>query len=407
MFSGNFKMAVASLSQAKWRSLLTMLGIIIGISSVVTIVSLGEGLKHQLVGQSGNLGSDIITVRSGKLVNQGSSAGGLNLLAFLNTSTLKPKDVSAVGKLRSVSAVVPMDFVTSSAQTTTGQADNLYVLGTSSQMPSVLRQRVAYGSFFTSDNLGQNFVVIGSGVAQRLFGELNPVGQTITVHGQDFIVQGVLAPSTGGLLSAAQTDFNSGVFMSFDNALSLSGNTANILQILVRSKDPAQVSAAIASVNQTILHNHDGQQDFSVLRQSELVNAAGSALNLITSFISGIAAVSLLVGGIGIMDIMLVSVSERTREIGVRKALGATNRQILNQFMVEGLALTVCGGLIGVVLSLLINVALRVYTHWQPAISWPLLGLAVVVSVVVGIVFSAAPALKAARKDPINALRGE
>lgn len=406
MFSGNFKMAVASLRQAKWRSLLTMLGIIIGISSVVTIVSLGEGLKSQLVGQTGSLGNDVITVRSGKLIDQNSGADGLNLLAFLNSSTLSAKDVSAIAKLHSTGAVVPMDFVTSSAQSTTGQADNLYVIGTSAQLPSVLRQKIAYGSFFSGDS-GQNFVVIGYQVAQRLFGQLNPAGQSITIRGQQFIVQGVLAPAAGGLLSIAQTDFNSSVFMSFGAAQSLTGGSTNITQILVRAKNPAAVNSTIADINRTLTHTHAGQNDFSVLRQSQLLNLAGGTLNTITSFVSGIAAVSLLVGGIGIMDIMLVSVSERTREIGVRKALGATNRQILNQFLVEGLALTVCGGIIGVAASLLINLALRVYTHWQPAINWPVLALAVGVSIVIGLIFSAAPALKAARKDPINALRGE
>ena len=398
-------MAVASLRQAKWRSLLTMLGIIIGISSVVTVVSLGEGLKHQLVGQTNNLGSDIITVRSGKLINQGAN-GGLNLLAFLNTSTLSARDISALAKLHSLSAVVPMDFVTSSATTTNARADNLYIIGTSSQMPSVLHQKIAYGSFFASDD-AQNFVIIGHQVAQTLYGQLNPVGQSMTIRGQQFIVQGVLAPSAGGLLSVAETDFNHSVFMSFESAQALSGGATNIMQILLRSKVPTATDAAIADVKSSLNSTHAGVDDFSVLRQSQLLSVAGNTLGVIASFVSGIAAISLLVGGIGIMDIMLVSVSERTREIGVRKALGATNRQILNQFLVEGLVLSVCGGVIGVLFSLLINLSLRVFTHWQPAISWPILVLAVGVSVVIGLVFSAAPALKAARKDPINALRGE
>ena len=144
-----------------------------------------------------------------------------------------------------------------------------------------------------------------------------------------------------------------------------------------------------------------------MLKQDELLGIVSGVVDTATRFISAIAAISLLVGGIGIMDIMLVSVTERTREIGIRKAVGATNRQILNQFLVEGLALTIVGGVIGVILSLLINVGLKIYTDWQPVINIPIVVLAVAVSVAVGVIFSITPALKAARKDPINALRGE
>jgi putative ABC transport system permease protein len=148
-------------------------------------------------------------------------------------------------------------------------------------------------------------------------------------------------------------------------------------------------------------------EDFTVLKQTELLNIAGSTVGVVTKFISAIAAVSLLVGGVSIMDIMWVSVSERTREIGIRKAIGATNRQILSQFLVEGSLLSVFGGLIGIIVSLIINLLLRLYTSLHPAITVPIMVLAVFISVVVGIIFSVAPALKAARKRPIDALRGE
>jgi putative ABC transport system permease protein len=236
-----------------------------------------------------------------------------------------------------------------------------------------LHRKVEFGSFFDEDSSDKNVAVIGANVAHSLFGELNPVGQTIHIRGSDFIVHGILQPTSGGLASVAETDFNSAVFIPQLAALDLSNNKTNILQILIKSKS--------------------GQLDQTV----------GS----VTRFISAIAAVSLLVGGISIMDIMWVSVTERTREIGIRKAVGATNQQILNQFLVEGSLLSVLGGIIGIVVSLIINGLLRLYTSLHPAITIPIMILAVVISVSVGIIFSVAPALKAARKRPIDALRGE
>lgn len=408
LWGGDLKTAIASLKLAKWRSALTMLGIVIGISSVVTVVSLGEGLKHQISGQIKQLGSDVVTVRSGKIVDRKSGNGniqGVNLLAFLSASTLTDKDVDALKKVPEVSAVAPFNFVTSSAKSASTTSNSLFVVGTTPQMPEVLHQKIQYGEFFSDDD-PYNFAVIGSSVAQQLFGELNPVGQSITVQGQEFIVHGVLVPTSAGLFSVAQTDFNSAVFLPEHTASQLTGGSTNILQILAKSKSK-NLDATVNDMRQALLKTHAGQEDFTVLKQVELLDIASSAVNIITRSVSGIAAISLLVGGISIMDIMLVSVSERMREIGIRKAIGATNRQILEQFLVEGTVLSVLGGIFGVIASLIIYTLLRVYTHLEPVITVPIVVLAVGISVLVGIIFSVAPALKAASKNPIDALRGE
>jgi putative ABC transport system permease protein len=406
--SGSFKTAIASLRESRWRSLFTMLGIIIGVTSVVTIVSLGEGLKQQISGQINKLGSDVVTVRSGKLVNrtQGGDISGLNFLAFLSASTLTNEDVDALGKLHSVQAVVPINFVTSSAKGDGTSSDNLFVVGTNPQMAEVFQRKVEFGDFFDQDNSDKNVAVIGSNVAHGLFKEINPVGQTIHINGSDFIIHGVLDETSGGIVSVAEIDFNSAVFIPQQAALDLNNSKTNILQILIKSKH-GQLDQTVADAKKTLLKNHRNQENFTVLKQSELLNIAGGTVGVVTKFISAIAAVSLLVGGISIMDIMWVSVSERTREIGIRKAIGATNRQILNQFLVEGSMLSVLGGIIGIIISLIINGLLRLYTSLHPAITLPIMFLAVGVSVAVGIIFSVAPALKAARKNPIDALRGE
>ncbi len=293
----NFKTAVASLRQSKWRSMLTMLGIIIGVTSVVTIVSLGEGLKHQVNKQINQLGSNIITVRSGKLVtrDKGGDVNGVNLLAFLNTSTLTMKDVDALNKLPSAESVAPINFVTSSAKTASASSDNLFVIGTSPALADMLHQTTSYGEFFDQDQSNSNLAVIGNNVAHQLFGENNPVGQSITIEGQDFIIRGVLKQTAAGILTVAQTDFNSSVFIPSQASLQLTDNRTNILQILVKSKSDS-VDNTISDINQALLKTHDGQQNFTVLKQQELRDIADGTVSIVAGFISGIAAISLLVG---------------------------------------------------------------------------------------------------------------
>jgi putative ABC transport system permease protein len=407
MFGGHVSAAIGSLRLSKWRSIFTMLGIIIGICSVVTIVSLGEGLKHQIVGQINDLGSDVVTVRPGKLVSHGPNGQtNLNLLALLSISTFTPEDVKTVQNLPSVKTAVPIDFVTNTAVGNNNELDNVFVAGTTGDMANLLHVKVNYGGFFDSSDDTQNVAVIGREVALRMYGEENPVGNTINISGQDFIVHGVLAQSASGVLSIAQADFNYAVFIPFQPALDLANGHANILQILAKSQKPKDVDQTIQQINSTLKQAH-GQQDFSVLKQYELVSIAGDLVNSATGFITAIAAISLLVGGLGIMDIMLVNVSERNREIGIRKAVGATNRQILMQFLTEGLVLTIGGGIIGILLSLLINALIRIYSFWEPVINIWVLAIAVSFSILVGLIFSTIPALQAARKNPIDALRGD
>ncbi len=407
-WSGNIKTAIASLRRNRWRSFFTMLGVIIGVTLVVTVVSLGEGLKHQIAGQINQLGSDVITVRPGKLVNRNTkgSINSVNLLAFFNTSTLDDLDISALKAVDSVKSVVPIDFLTNSAKGDNGSSNNLVIVGTSPEMADVLNLKLDFGTFFTTAD-SQNFAVIGQSAAKQLFGTRDPFAHSVSISGSEFIIHGILAPSSGGLLSVGQTDFNSTIFIPYAAAKKLTGDRTNILQILIKVKPDANLDNAVADIHQALVQNHHGQEDFTLLKQYELLAVSSNVVNRLTGFISAIAAISLLVGGIGIMDIMLVAVTERTREIGVRKAIGATNRQILNQFLTEGLVLSVGGGIFGLVVALFINLMMRLYTDLHPVITLPIILLALGVSIAVGVVFSGVPALQAARKQPIDALRGE
>jgi putative ABC transport system permease protein len=405
MLAGHFKTARQSLGASRWRSRFTMLGIIIGITSVVTVVSLGEGLKHQVVGQINQLGNDVLTIRPGKLLSKNGKSNSLNIYAFLAPSTLTTRDLESIQHSKVVSTAAPVEFVSNSASGDNGELDNLFVAGTTQDFDDIVHQNVAYGAFLTDDD--DSAAVIGSGVATQMFGILNPVGETIHINGQDFTIRGVLAPTQGNLLSVAQADYNTSVFITASAASKLTGGHTNILQILARVDKGTNIDHDKSVISGIINKNHGGGNDFTVLKPDQLLGVSSQVLNTITRFISAIAAISLLVAGIGIMNIMLVSVTERTREIGIRKAVGATNRQILHQFLVEGLVLTISGAVVGIILSLIINLLLRVYTGWKPIISIWAIVIAVVFSIIAGLLFSLIPAFIAARKDPITALRGE
>ncbi len=224
--------------------------------------------------------------------------------------------------------------------------------------------------------------------------------------GQDFVVRGVYDQFVNPPISL-DADFNNVVFIPYSTAASLTKNHASIYQILALPTDTHKISSLQSAIDANLTNAHGGQQDFSVQKQSADADTTNSVLGLLTGLIAGIASISLLVGGIGIMDVMLVSVTERMHEIGIRKAIGATDRQILAQFLTEATVLSIGGGIIGIALSFVIDFILHIFTNLQPDITWQIVVIAAAVSLVVGIVFGTIPAAKAARKDPIDALRND
>ncbi len=406
---GNLKTAIASVKNSKWRSLMTMMGIIIGIVSVVTVVSIGEGVKHQVVTQINHLGKDLITIRPGQIVdrNKDGVITGVNLFAgYTATGSLTDDDVKAVQDTAGVRTAVPLSIVAGQINFDNKPSTGLTMIGTTPELPSLLRQKLAYGDFFTSSDSNQNGAVIGASVAQDVFGQDVPLGQSFDFQGQTFVVRGVFDSFKTAPFSL-ETNFNKAVFIPYQLAQELTSKKAVIYEILAQAKNASVADQTAAAVTASIQKSHGNQQDFTVLKANDTLSVTSNILNLLTRLIAGIAAISLLVGGIGIMNVMLVSVTERMQEIGIRKAIGATSRQIMNQFLVEATVLSVLGGIIGVTISLLINVILRVFTSLSPIVSWQVVALAAGVSLAVGIIFGTVPALKAARKDPIEALRNE
>lgn len=400
----NVRMALSSLRTSRWRSFLTMLGIIIGVASVATIVSLGEGVRRQVSSQIDAQGKDLITIQPGANVGKSGSGSYFGLMNNRPSGSLSEADLLTIQATRGVKYAVPFGIVNGIPEADGQQLSGVSIIATNETLPSALNQEVDHGSFFSKGDGRRHIAVIGKNVAEALFKENVPTGRMFNIRDQEFIVGGVFAQFEGEPLSAG-VDYNSAIFIPYQTATQVNGANAPIFQILARADNAANVDRIVGSINQNLKATHGNQQDFTVLKAQDSLTTATTALSLITQLIGGIAAISLLVGGIGIMNIMLVSVTERTQEIGVRKALGATNHQILSQFVIEAAVLSFVGGMSGVVVSLLANVMLRIMTDFQPVITWPIMAIATGVALVVGVVFGLMPAIGAARKNPIDALK--
>lgn len=384
-----------------------MLGIIIGVTSVISVVAIGEGIKQQIGGQIHHLGQNLITVRPAELHTGSGSGNNANVISGLNVSgPLGNKDIDIVNTTKGVADSAPLTLTSGIVRGDNGNYSDGFVIGTTSSLPSLLNQSMAYGTFFGSDDEGTNVAVLGQHAGQSLFNEDVPLGRSFTFHGQQFIVRGIFNQFTTAPLSQ-QANFNNAIFIPNDVAESLSKNSAPTYEVLARPEASKSTAAVVSKVQRALDNAHGGQSGLSVMSGNQDLTASDGILELLTRLIAGVAAISLLVGGIGIMNVMLVSVAERMHEIGIRKAVGATNRQIMSQFMIESSVLSLAGGVIGIALAFLIDIGLRVFTTLQPDISWQVVLLASGVSLLVGIVFGTVPALKAARKDPIEALRSE
>lgn len=408
IYRGNIKIALASVRSTKWRSMLTMLGVIIGIVSVVMIVGIGEGVKREVAAEINQFGPDLITVRPGNVhQNDGKLITNTDLLFGLNSITgLTEADLKTIQESDKVRLASPLSVVPGTVQAGKRKLENSLVLATNAQLPQALNRTIQYGDFFDPENDTAKTAVIGRHVAQALFDDTVPLGRSFTFRGQEFIVRGIFDEFKSTPLSPV-SNFNNAIFIPYKVAEQLTGNSLQMYSILAKPDKPNHVDAASSSIQARLQSAHGGEKDFSVLNQQQSLEASSNVLSLITSMIAAVAAISLLVGGVGIMNIMLASVTERMHEIGVRKAIGATNRQILNQFVLEAAVLSLFGGIVGVVLSIAGVYALRIYTDLKPVLSWEAIVIATATSLVIGIVFGAVPAMKAARKDPIEALRHE
>jgi putative ABC transport system permease protein len=404
---GHIKAGWDSLRSAKLRSFWTMLGVIIGVASVITIVAIGEGVKQQVNGQLQHLGKDLITVRPAQIKAGGGTEIKPAVLSDIAvTSYLTNKDVLTIGQAKGVTASAPLAVAGGLIKGENGYYKDGYVIGTSESFTDMLKQPIAYGSFLTTDDMGQNAAVLGKHAADALFNDNVPLGRSFIFHGQEFLVRGIFDDTTTTLFSQ-QIDINSSIFIPYDVAEQITNNSAPTYEVLAKAQNTSLAPGVSQKISQKLDQIHGGQSNFSVQLGAQGSGSTNYILELLTRMIAGVAAISLLVGGIGIMNVMLVSVAERVHEIGIRKAVGATNFQILNQFLAEATVLSFVGGIIGIGLAYVATILLHYLTNIQPVITWQVVVIASAASLLVGIIFGSAPALKAARKDPIDALRAE
>ncbi len=393
-----------SLTINKMRTSLAVLGIIIGIGSVIALISLGQGGQKAIENQIQSLGSNLLTVIPGSFSSSGvrGSAGSSNTLTLQDAQAIKA-DLSSL-----ISDVSPE--LSNRSQVTAGRNNtNTQVFGVQSAYADVKKLTMQSGSFITTqeDVSLAKVVVLGPTVAESLFPNTDPLGQNIRINNQTLRVIGVTQPKGG-------SGFNNP-----DDAIYIPLTTAqkqifgkdylSTISISVISED--QMVQAQDQVGYLLLKRHKlnspQDADFTIMSQSDILSTASQATSIFTSLLGGIAAISLLVGGIGIMNIMLVTVTERTREIGLRKALGAKRKTVIAQFLIESIILTLAGGLIGLILGVSISYFLSTSLGFPFAISLNSLLLSVGVSAAIGIIFGWYPARKAARLQPIEALRYE
>jgi putative ABC transport system permease protein len=397
------KLALTALVRNKSRSLLTMLGVVIGVAAVIVTVAIGTGAKSSVADQINGLGSNLIVVIPGSVQTTGAKTG------TGGASTLTPQDGLAIAQLPGVAAVSPAVNIRTQL-VANGNNWQTTVTGVAPSYGYVRSWPTVEGRFFTQAETDDTakVAVLGQTVVQQLFPNVDPVGQNVLVKGIPFTVIGTL--SSKGQSSAGQ-DQDDTVLIPYTSALQrLTGGTT-ISELMVSAVDSAHIDSAQSEITSLLEQRHRivaGQpDDFSVRNLADIAQAASATASILGLLLAAVAAVSLLVGGIGIMNIMLVSVTERTREIGLRVALGARSAAILRQFLIEAVVLSTGGGTIGVILGIIGAAGIAFFAHWPATVPIAAVFLALAFSAAVGVFFGYWPARKAAALDPIRALRFE
>lgn len=401
MIRSQLRIAGTSLRMHRTRTALTTLGIVIGVASITLVLALGEGARDAVAQQVDKLDNNVILVKPGQ--NGYRSLNAYNPFITPITTTLTEKDLLSVKTTPNVQAVAPLMFMSGTIKAGDARASNSPIIATSEFLPEILGLKIHSGQFIDSKTT-RNTVVLGQQLAIELFGTDQAMGQSIMLKGRPHTVIGVVK-NTNSPITLTGVNLDTAAYVSLDDGKSFTQGIAQIQQLNIKLKDTEQLRPTVSSINKSLLENHYGEQDFTVLGGKAIAHGTDGFFISIVVLTSLVALINLIVGGIGIMNIMLVGVTERTREIGIRKALGATDRTILLQFLLESLFMCFVGGFFGLIVAYVLAFLIGSQLSFQPVISLPIVGSAFGLALMIGLVFGLYPAIKAARKDPIEALR--
>lgn len=401
IFRKIFINSAEAIVENKLRSALTMLGMIIGVMAVILLVSVGTGAKRYITSEFESMGTNIILVQPGKTDKKTSMGPPV----ASSKGKLTMGDVEALQKNAQSLAAVSGVMFGAGVVKNENSTNNINILGANDQFNRIFNMTIIEGNFFSKEDedSGRRVVVLGYTIKQNLFGSSNSLGQLVKVNDSEHRVIGVIKP-TGDKLGFNVDDM---VFIPTKSALRLF-NTTNLFGIRASAKSRNSLDDAVKDLTAILKERHNGEEDFTTITQVTMMDSMNTILNMLTYALAAIAFISMLVGGIGIMNIMLVSVTERTREIGIRRAVGARRSDILKQFMIEAVVISVSGGVLGILLSMLITYTLYLFLpgfDMRPPF-W-ILPPSFFLSFFTGIVFGVWPARKAAHIQTIDALRYE
>ena len=395
--------AYQTLRRSRARTVLTALGIAIGVASVTCILAISDGARGMISNQVNTYDGKLMIVRPG--------AQTRDLNAYLNpagqqlfgTSSLAEADIEAAKSIDGIDAVVPLMILNATAKTSRAEAANNVVLSTTPAFIKTADIKMNAGQFL-GEETDDSAVVIGSELSTKLFNTDRSVGQMFTMYGQQFTVIGVVKTGANPV-NYNTVDYGNAIFVSYNQGKLLHKGSTQIQQINVLAKDKDNVSAVKDKLKEKILKQHLGEANFTILSDADIGRPTGELFSALTAVMAAIAAISLVVGGVGIMNIMLVGVAERTREIGIRKAVGASQRTIIGQFLVESLMINLLGGTCGYLVGCLLAVIISSQMSFGPTMTWSTAIAALLMAVGSGVIFGTYPALKAARKNTIESLR--
>lgn len=396
-----FRIARQNLAANRMRALLTTLGIVIGVASITTVMALGEGIRQAVSQQVGKLGGNVIIIKPGRAESQAASSYSPYNTAM--TTTLTERDYKTATGIKNVKEVAPVMVLSGSIKADDNNTANVPIIATSEALVNVLNLKIRSGQFIDAET-SRDTVVLGQQLAIDIFGTDEAMGQSLLVKGRPHTVIGTVK-NTNTPINLSGLDLDHAAYVSLDDGKSFNQGIAQIQQLALKVEDVNTIGNTAEALHVAILKNHGGEQDFTTLAGKEIATASSgffASLVAITAIISGI---TLVVSGIGVMNIMLVSVTERTREIGIRKALGATDQNIMVQFLIEALIMCIVGGIIGIALAYIIAFFIGSQLYFQPSINPVIIATGFGLALGVGVIFGLYPALKASRKDPIEALR--